>query len=285
VLRRLHPKDNFIFRTGLVFALFWGLAASAERVKVAVVSFSPTQDCPVNVAQSTVNRYKEETAEALEGYIREAASEGARLIVTPEFSTVGYPATPGLPPEEQEFQNRGEIAPYVETLAGKTVKRFGKLAKELEVWLVIGFAEVDPSTDEYFNTLVAFNPHGKVAQSYRKIHLFEGERKFLSEGDERKYFDTEFGRVGLFTCYDIHFAEPATNLVSKDHARFIAFGTSWVGKNGMATFKRFAEANQVYVLAANHIYFPDSGVISPNGTIQSHTQSNGPVYGYVESGK
>jgi predicted amidohydrolase len=268
---------------GIVFlCLLWGIAASAERVKVAVVSFSPPQDAPVNVSQSVINRYKDETAGALEAHIRTAASNGARLIVTPEFGTVGYPATPGLPPEEQEFQNRDEIQPYVETMSGKTVKRFGSLANELNVWLVIGFAEHETSTDRYFNTLVGFNPEGKVVRKYRKIHLFEGETKFLSAGDSRSYFDTEFGRVGMFTCYDIHFGNPAGDLVSKDHAEIIAFGTSWVGKNGMSVFRQFAESHHVYMLAANHTYFPDSGVISPDGEIQSHTQADGPVYGYVE---
>jgi predicted amidohydrolase len=196
---------------------------------------------------------------------------------------VGYPDIPNLPPEEDEFRNRADIKPFVETTDGKTSKRFAKLAKELKIYLVTGIAEVEASTDKYFNTLLVFNPKGQLIQTYRKINLFEGELKFLSAGTERKYFETEFGKVGLFTCYDIHFDNPARDLVRLDKVKAISFSTSWVGDNGITTFQSFAKSNGVYFMASNHTYFPDSGVIAPDGVIQSHIrQSSGPAYGYIK---
>jgi hypothetical protein len=43
-----------------------------------------------------------------------------------------------------------------------------------------------------------------------------------------------------------------------------------------------AVGNDAYMLAANQQYFPDSGVINPDGTAQSHIrQTNGLAYGYL----
>ncbi|MGE3975476.1 MAG: carbon-nitrogen hydrolase family protein [Bdellovibrionales bacterium] len=259
-----------------------GTFPPAEYVKVATIAFTPPGNAPVDTTQAEVNRYKVATAAALEAQIRAAAKGGAKLIVTPEFGTVGYPDIPELPDEEDEFQNREQIKPYVETVDGTTARKFGALANQLNVWLVVGIAEVAPTTNRYYNTILAINPQGQMVQSYRKIQLFEGEKNFLSAGSKRVFFTTEWGKVGLFTCYDIHFAHPATDLVTQDGVSVIAFPTSWVGRGGMSTFRQFALSNKVYFLAANHTYFPDSGVVSPNGRAQSHIRTAGIAYGYIK---
>jgi predicted amidohydrolase len=260
-----------------------GNYSSRKYLKVAVIAFSPPGDAPVDVPKSVIDRYKERTADNLEDDIRAAANNGAKYIATPEFGTVGYPDIPELSDEEDEFQNRGQIKPYLEKLNGKTVTRFGKLAKELKVWLTVGIAEIG-NDGGYYNTLVVLNDSGKVETSYRKINLFEGETHFLDAGDERVYFEhPEIGRVGLMTCYDIWFANPAFNLVNKDGIQVMSFSTSWVGDDGIKAFQSFAKKNEVYFMAANHTYFPDSGVIDPKGKIQSHIRSqSGAAYGYIK---
>jgi len=288
ILRQMISKPAVL---ALVAVLTTGVAQAEQRepegtfppekyVKVAAVAFSPG-DAPIDVPQAVVDRFKKQSRDDLVEEIRAAAKNGARMVVTPEFGMIGYPDIPELPPEEDEFQNREQLKPFVESIDGPKVKYFQKLAKELAIWLVVGIAEVDPG-DRYFNTLVAVSPEGKVVATYRKINLFEGETKFLSRGSSRSFFDTEFGRVGLFTCFDIHFDHPARDLVRKDHAEIIAFGTSWVGRGGLAAYQSFARSNRVYFVAANHMYFPDTGVISPDGSIQSHIRSStGPAYGYI----
>lgn len=248
--------------------------------KVAVIAFSPPEDAPVDVPQSTINAYKKRTADAMEDQITEAAKNGAEMVITPEFGMIGYPDIPNLPNEEDEFQNREQIKPYLESITGPTVKRFQGVAKKLGIYLLFGIAELDRG--KYYNTLVVVDNKGKTIATYRKINLFEGESKFLDAGSKRVTVDTPFGKMGMMTCYDIHFPNPATDMVQKDKIKIMAFATSWVGKGGMSTFKQFAKDNKVYFLAANHTYFPDSGVIDPTGKIQSHIQqSDGPAYGYL----
>ena len=50
----------------------------------------------------------------------------------------------------------------------------------------------------------------------------------------------------------------------------------------MDYFTRSAKSYELYILAANQIYFPDSGVINPDGSKQSHIrQSEAIAYGYL----
>lgn len=257
-----------------------GKFSEKEFVKVAAIAFTPPGSAPVDVSQREVDQFKRRSADLMEEHIRDAAKNGARFVVTPEFGIIGYPDIPGLSDEEDEFQSREQIRPYVEPINGPTVRRFSTLAKELNIYLIIGIAEV--SGRSYYNTLVAIGPNGRTLETYRKINLFEGETNFLSAGNRRVTFDTEFGRIGMMTCYDIHFDNPATEMITRDHANVIAFATSWVGRGGMHEFQSFARDNEVYFVAANHTYFPDSGIINPDGTAQSHLHSgDGPVYGYL----
>ena len=66
-------------------------------------------------------------------------------------------------------------------------------------------------------------------------------------------------------------------------AKVLVLSTSWAVYNtGMDTFVHSARGNQMYLLAANQNYIPDSGVINPDGTLQSHIrQSTGIAYGYL----
>jgi predicted amidohydrolase len=259
-------------------SLSW--SAGEKNVRIAALSYTPAGSAPVDSTQAAVDQYKKRTADALERAIRQTAKGGdVRLIVTPEFSTVGYPDIPDLPEEEDNFQNPEQARPYAETLTGPTVARFARLAKELDTYLIIGILEREGQN--LFNTVVALGPNGRVVSSYRKINLFSHEAEYVQAGKSRAFFDTPFGRVGMTICYDIHFDHPARDLVSQDHIDIMAFPTSWVGKGGLSAFRSFARSNRVYFLAANHNYFPDTAVISPDGTVQSHTQSDEAVFGTV----
>ena len=44
---------------------------------------------------------------------------------------------------------------------------------------------------------------------YKKIHLNKEDKKWASEGNEWKFFDTKIGRIGLLIGYDAIFPESA----------------------------------------------------------------------------
>jgi predicted amidohydrolase len=226
--------------------------------------------------------FKMENWKVLEQYAREAATNGAELVITPEFATVGYPDIPELPPEEDEYRNPEDIRPYVETVPGPATEYFGKLAKELKIYLHIGLPEVDPVTNAYYNTVVALNPNGEIAAKFRKINLYTGENNFLQPGTDIATYDSPFGKVGIIICADVYSSNPMT-LYKDAGAGILALSTSWAQWNtGMNYFKRGAIRNSAFLLAANQNYFPDSGVVNPDGTTQSHIrQSDGVAYGYL----
>ncbi|MGE0616267.1 MAG: carbon-nitrogen hydrolase family protein [Bacteriovoracia bacterium] len=249
--------------------------------KVAVLQWAgaPT---PVEVTPEVAEAFKQSNRDAIARYVREAAGKGAEWVVTPEFSIVGYPDIPDVPPEEDEFRNREDIRPYVETVPGPSTDFFGALARELKVVIHIGLAEVDPVTDQYFNTVVALGKDGAILAKYRKINLYQGETKFLSRGTEIATYDGEFGKVAIIICADVYSLDPMSKYRALG-AKIYALSTSWAQMNtGMGHFTRAARSASAYLLAANQIYFPDSGVINPDGSTQSHIrQSSGLAYGYL----
>jgi predicted amidohydrolase len=219
----------------------------------------------------------------LEKYIREAAANGAKLVITPEFGILGYPDIPDKPPEEDEFQSPTEIAPYVESIPGGTTSKFfSALAKELKIYLHVGLAEVDLGSNKYYNTVVAFNPDGDIVAKYHKANLFELESQFLTPGTDPGFYDSPWGKIGIVICADIYGNFPM-NIYRLLNFPVLAMSTSWSSPNsGMDAFIKGARQNGSYLLAANQNYFPDSGVVNPDGTVQSHIrQSDGVAYGYL----
>lgn len=250
--------------------------------KVAVVQWAPSEDAPLLASPEVTERYKQRNRKALERYIREAHKNGAELIITPEFATVGYPNIPELPSEEDNFRNRQDLEPFVEQVPGKTTEFFSKLAKELKVTLHIGLAEVDAVSDLYYNTIAVIDPQGKIVTKYRKIHLFQQEHDFLAKGDKIVTYQGAFGKVGIIICSDIYSSFPMEHY-RNEKLDVMALSTSWAQYNtGWRFFIRGARWVNAPLLASNQSYFPDSGVINADGTSQSHIrQSTGIAYGFL----
>lgn len=254
---------------------------STQFVKVAVLQWAPNASAPIN-DQALADQFKANNISILENYIREAAANGAKYISTPEFGIVGYPDIPELPPAEDNFRNRDDIKPYVETVPGKSSNHFSNLAKELGVYIQFGMAEADSVTDLYYNTVVVIDPNGEIAAKYRKQHLFQIEHDYLEEGASNVTFQTDFGKVGLVICSDVY-DYAVLEKYRLEEIDVLSLSTSWTENNtGWGYFSTAATKTNAYVLASNHDYYPDSGVIYPDGTTQSHLrQSTGLAYGYL----
>jgi len=81
-----------------------------------------------------------------------------------------------------------------------------------------------------FNTNVAYDPTGWLIARYRKYNLFAVEIHLYDRPSaaELVYFDTPFGRVGTFTCFDVIFGTPAMSLVERGNVSHVAFPTYWI---------------------------------------------------------
>jgi deaminated glutathione amidase len=156
----------------------------------AVVQLTSTSDAARNV----------DTAERL---IRRAARYGAKLVATPEN-------TDFLGPHAEKVRR-------AEPLDGPLCERFGALAAELGITLVLGsFAERAVGGERCHNTSVVFGPDGRVVASYRKIHLFDvdvsadarfRESDTVAPGSELALADSAVGCIGMSVCYDLRFPE------------------------------------------------------------------------------
>jgi predicted amidohydrolase len=58
-----------------------------------------------------------------------------------------------------------------------------------------------------FNSSVVFGPDGKLLGKYDKTHLAPGEEKKFEWGQSLEPVATPFGKLGIFTCWDINFPE------------------------------------------------------------------------------
>lgn len=237
----------------------------SARLFVAAVQFEP--------AFGEVER----NLTALAGLVREAAMVGARLVVLPEMATSGYC-----------FRSRAEIASVVEPVpGGRSVRLFTDLARELDLYIVIGLPEVDPATQIYYNTAALVGPEGYLGK-YRKTHSFIDETRWARDGDLGvPVFETAVGRIGMIICMDADYMEPA-RLAALAGAEIIAFPTNWLGSP--APWFARARENGVYLVAADRwgvergVQFSgDTAVIDPNGVaINLLSRGDGIALGEVD---
>jgi beta-ureidopropionase len=93
-----------------------------------------------------------------------------------------------------------------ETIPGPTTNAIGELARKFHMYVVCPIRERAADGRQY-NTAVLLDRQGKVAGYYRKIFVFWGEDGVCLSNDGVKLFDTDFGRIALFTCFDANFDE------------------------------------------------------------------------------
>mmetsp|Transcript_40628 Transcript_40628/g.116243 ORF Transcript_40628/g.116243 Transcript_40628/m.116243 type:complete len:314 (-) Transcript_40628:43-984(-) len=171
------------------------------RVRVAAVQCSSRMGTKAAVDANVAK---------IEGLVRKAAAEGARFVVLPECAVTGYTSqaflhiwhVPGrrLMPRFAGVNPQGIALPA----DSPVVLRLCALAGELGIYLTIPFVEAG-AEGKYYNTVCLANPKGDLAVHYRKTHLWSFvDDSWCSCGSEPGLLDTEFGRVGLGICYDIH---------------------------------------------------------------------------------
>lgn len=136
---------------------------------------------------------KEANYRRAESLIREAAGNGARIIITTECFLDGYAIADKAIPLE-EYRKLGEPVPD-----GPYYKRLAALARDLRIHLIAGLTEADGAAR--YNTAVLIGPDGRLAGKYRKQKLgHESDRN--TAGDKSFVFNTPYGKVGMMICAD-----------------------------------------------------------------------------------
>lgn len=200
------------------------VAAPQKRiVRLASVHFQPR----------TKERTLKANREAYAPLVAEAAEKNADFVVLGE--TIGVYAT---------GKTYAEVS---ESIPGPSTEYFGKLAKQHDLYLVVGLNEREKHL--IYNVAVLIGPDGKVVGKYRKTCLPRGEADGgITPGDSYPVFQTRFGKVGMMVCYDAFFPEVARQLTING-AEVIALPV-W-GCNPELAAARATE-NHVYLVSSTY---------------------------------
>ena len=214
-----------------------------RQVKVAALQFSCSKDVQENINKA-------------EKMVREAADNGANIILLPELFERQYFC------QEKRYDYYDYALPLEKNPA---VNRFKEVAKELGVVIPVSFYERD--IDRLFNTVAMIDADGSVLGIYRKTHIpddhFYQEKFYFTPGDTGfKVFDTRFGRIGVGICWDQWFPETARCMAVQGGAEMLLYPTA-IGSepildvNSSNHWRRMmqghAAANLMPVVAANRI--------------------------------
>lgn len=167
---------------------------------------------------------------------------GSQLIVLPETWKTGY-----FDFDRYEQESEG--------LQGETVSLLAAKAKSLNAYIVTG-SFIEKDGDKLYNTTVLLNPQGENIATYRKIHLFgygSEETRLITPGREVVTAQTEFGVVGLATCYDLRFPELFRKMLDQG-VQIILISSAWpyprLDHWRMLNHVRALE-NECYLISAN----------------------------------
>ena len=171
------------------------------------------------------------------------AQAGADLVVLPE-----------LWPQGGFLYARW--AEQAEAVDGPSVTAVAEAAKAIGAWVHAGSIIERDESGALHNTSVLLAPDGSVVATYRKIHLFgfsEGEPALLTAGVEPVVVDTDLGRIGLATCYDLRFPELFRLLVDRG-AELVVMPSAWpkVRIEHWSVLARARAIENQYVVAATN---------------------------------
>jgi len=219
----------------LLFFLATAMCTASETIRPSTEVKVALVQCSSDLGAVEANTRK------LTGLVEEAATNGAKIIVLPETAITGYLSQdlktnwclPGRPLEDGFTSKDPRL--FAEPVPGPSTKHFSMLAGRLCVYLTIPFMECEGEGESLrlFNTVCLASPQGKIVAHYRKLTPWpHPEKSWATPGDRGvQAFDTEYGRVGLAICYDIHtiLAKYASH-----HLWALLYPIAWVDANSPA---------------------------------------------------
>lgn len=181
--------------------------------------------------------------------LRQAASQGAKLVCLPESFNLGYDGT-RIP----------DMMAQAETEDGPTLIHMRSLAKELGVYVLspIFFRRSDGGVE---NRAFLLDDQGTLLGGYSKTHPVGEERRLLHRGTEYPVFDTKLGKLGISICYDACFPETSRILALKG-AEVLLVPAAW---RGNFYFKEWWDINLSCRALDNLMYVAAVNMAGPTG--------------------
>jgi N-carbamoylputrescine amidase len=222
----------------------------------------------VALLQETNHGGRDENLDAIEAGLREAARQGARLVLLQELHNGAYFC-------QHESTHEFDRA---ESIPGPSTQRIGKLAEELKLVVVASIFE-RRAAGIYHNTAVVFDCKNEICGKYRKMHIPDDpayyEKFYFTPGDLGfEPCQTSIGKLGVLVCWDQWYPE-AARLMALAGAELLLYPTAigWDPSDDDAEKDRQREAwitvqrghavaNGLPLLACNRTGFeasPDGG--------------------------
>ena len=182
-----------------------------------------------------------ENIAAAKTLVREAASKGADLVMTPEMTSLLVTRTSDLFDKAREEKDDEALA------------AFRALAKEKGIWLLLGSLPIRLSDAKVANRSFLLSPEGEVAASYDKIHMFDvdlevgesyRESRNYEPGTEAVLARLPWGRIGLTICYDVRFPQLYRTLAQAG-ADFLTVPAAFTRQTGEAHWHTLLRARAI----------------------------------------
>ena len=215
------------------------MSAAATTIRAAVIQMVSSDDVAANLQVA---------AELM----RQAASEGANLLVLPENFAL-FSASKLLAASQQEATNAGPLRAFL-----------AASAREHGVWLIGGSIPLPAAAQKVYAACLVVDPNGIEQACYRKIHLFDAEvgdaqgqykeSDTLAAGDEVVSVTMPLAKLGLSICYDLRFPE-LYRAMFQQGIDMITVPSAFTERTGRAHWQPLLQAraieNSCYVLAPN----------------------------------
>jgi len=218
------------------------------KVKVAVI-----QDSPVFFD-------KEKSIQKVEELTRIHAANGCKLIVFPESFIPGYPRgfTFGAVIGSRTPEGRALYAQYHKNsicLTNGDIAPLLKLAKEQQIYMVIGITERQESNGSLYCAMVYISPTDGLLGVHRKIKPTGSERVIWGEAGAESLvsFKTAIGKMGGLICWENYMPLARMAMFRKGVEIYIA-PTADSRDAWTATMRHIALEGRCFVLASNQYY-------------------------------
>ncbi len=238
---RVGMKRSAAILTLLIAHVLCAADITTETVRVAAVQ------CPSVMGRTDDN------VRNITNLIRQAAAQGAQIVVLPECAVQGYLDPTTWTSWSASDTGDRDVSKVAVPVPGSMTALFGHLADDLNIYLCVGLIEV--ASNRFFNSQVLLSPKGSIVAHHRKKSLWTpGDSSWCTPGDlPVQVLKTEFGNLGLMICYDFHSMSP---LLAKAGADIVLYSVGWYGPNEADWFGRSFPARAVIpygfsVVAAN----------------------------------
>jgi N-carbamoylputrescine amidase len=185
---------------------YWIYPTMTKNLRIGLIQQCCSTDRETNLAASIAG-------------IKQAAAQGARLVLLQELHTGPYFCQTENP----------AVFDLAESIPGPTSERLGQVAEELGIVLVASLFE-RRAAGLYHNTAVVLESDGHIAGIYRKMHIPDDpgyyEKFYFTPGDLGfTPIDTSVGRLGVLVCWDQWYPE-AARLMALAGAELLLYPTA-----------------------------------------------------------